>query len=103
MLKQKLQLSLGAIGGIVFHLITLTVYVLPIVMINTSFWWDALFFVILYIFPVTSVIFWIWGLVCAITGPQDIFAIIYYVLFVVLWIPFFVSVIKDLVFRRSDT
>jgi hypothetical protein len=95
-LKEKLQTTLGTIGGIFFYLISLTVYILPLVMIGASFWWDLLFFAILYFFPVSSIVFWIWGLVCAITGPQDAWAIIYYVLFVVMWIPFFVSTIVEL-------
>ena len=95
-LKEKMQTALGAIGGILFYLISLTVYILPLVMIGASFWWDLLFFAILYFFPVSSIVFWIWGLVCAIAGPQDAWAIIYYVLFVVMWIPFFFSTIVEL-------
>ena len=96
MLKEKLQSTLGAIGGILFYLISLTIYILPLVMIGASFWWDLLFFAILYFFPVSSIVFWIWGLVCAITGPQDAWAIIYYVLFAVMWVPFFVSTVREL-------
>lgn len=96
MLKEKLQATLGVIGGILFYLISLTIYILPLVMIGASFWLDLLFFAILYFFPVSSIVFWIWGLVCAITGPQDAWAIIYYVLFVVMWIPFFFSTIAEL-------
>ena len=96
MLKQKLLTSLGVIGYILFYLISLTIYILPLVMIGASFWWDLLFFAILYFFPVSSIVFWIWGLVCAITGQQDIWAIIYYVSFVVMWVPFFVSTILEL-------
>ena len=95
-IKEKLQTTLGTIGGILFYLVSLTIYILPLVMIGASFWWDLLFFAILYFFPVSSIVFWIWGLVCAITGPQDAWAIIYYVLFVVMWIPFFFSSIAEL-------
>ena len=95
-IKEKLQISLGTIGGILFYLISFTVYILPLVMIDASFWLDLLFFAILYFFPVSSIVFWIWGLVCAITGPQDAWAIIYYVLFVVMWVPFFFSTIAEL-------
>lgn len=100
MLKEKLQTTLGAIGGILFYLISFTIYILPLVMIDASFWLDLLFFGILYFFPVSSIVFWIWGLVCAITGPQDAWAIIYYVLFVVMWVPFFISTIAELLSPR---
>jgi hypothetical protein len=99
-LREKLQTTLGAIGGILFYLISCGIYILPLIMIGASFWRNLLFFAILYFFPVSSIIFWIWGLVCAITGPQDAWAIIYYVLFVVMWIPFFVSTILDLLINR---
>lgn len=94
-MKEKLQTTLGAIGGIIFYLVSLTVYILPLVMIGAPFWLDLLFFGVLYFIPISSIVFWIWGLVCAITGPQDAWAIIYYVLFVVMWIPFFVSTIAE--------
>jgi hypothetical protein len=97
-IKEKLQATFGVIGGILFYFVTFSIYILPLVMINASFWLDLLFFAILYFFPVSSIVFWIWGLVCAIIGPQDIWAIIYYILFVVMWIPFFVSTIIDLFF-----
>jgi hypothetical protein len=95
-LKEKFQATLGAVGGVLFYFISLTIYILPLVMIGASFWWDLLFFGILYFFPPSSIVFWIWGLICAINGPQDAWAIIYYILFVVMWIPFFVSTIIDL-------
>lgn len=95
-LKEKLLATFGTIGGILFYLVSFAIYILPLVMIGASFWWDLLFFAILYFVPVSSIVFWIWGLVCAITGPQDAWAIIYYVLFVVLWVPFFFSTIAEL-------
>lgn len=100
-MKEKLQTTFGMIGGIVFYLISLSVYILPLVMIGASFWWDLLFFGILYFFPPSSIVFWIWGLICAINGPQDAWAIIYYVLFVIMWIPFFVSTISELLPSRK--
>ena len=52
------------------------------------------------ILPPASVVFWIWGLVCAINGVQDVFAIVYYVAFVVMWLPFFISTIAAF-FKRD--
>lgn len=39
------------------------------------------------VFGVVGLPLWVWGLAEIIMGPQDIFAIIYYVLFVVIALP----------------
>lgn len=94
-MKDKLQSILGGFGAAIYFVISLLVSVLPFVMIGTSFWLNLLFFGIIQFFPTASVFFWIWGLVAAINGVQDIFAVIYYVLFVVMFLPFFISTILD--------
>ena len=95
-MKEKLLNTLGIFGGILWFIVSALIYVLPFVMIGASFWVNLLLFGIVYFFPYTSAIFWVWGLVCAIQGPQDVWAIIYYVLFVIAFIPFFVSIITNL-------
>lgn len=100
-MKEKLLNSLGCVGAILWYAVSALVYVLPFVMIGGSFWLNLLFFTIVYFFPSSSIIFWGWGLVCAIQGPQDIFAIIYYVLFAIAFLPFFVSTVLELFQRRK--
>ena len=100
-MKEKLLNSLGYVGGIIWFIVSSLIYVLPFVMIGASFWLNLLLFSIVYFFPASSVIFWIWGLVCAIQGPQDVWAIAYYILFAVLFLPFFVSIISSLVRTRK--
>ena len=78
-LKDKLLNSLGTFGIILYYILSSCIFVLPMVMIDTSFFLDLLFFGIMQIFPPTCIIFWIWGLICAITGPQDWLAIVYYI------------------------
>ena len=95
-MKEKLLNTLGAFGGILWFIVSSLIYVLPFVMIGGSFWLNLLLFGIVYFIPSTSVIFWVCGLVCAIQGPQDAWAIIYYVLFVIAFVPFFVSIIINL-------
>lgn len=95
-MKEKLLNALGTFGGILWFIVSAIIYVLPFVMIGESFWLNLLLFGIVYFIPSTSIIFWVWGLVCAIQGPQDVLAIIYYVLFAIAFIPFFVSIILDL-------
>lgn len=96
-LKEKLLTTLGFFGGILWFFVLGLICFLPLAMIGTSFWVNLLLFGIMYFIPSTSGIFWVWGLVCAIQGQQDIWAIIYYVLFVVLFLPYFISVIANLI------
>lgn len=99
-MKDKLLNALGTFGGILWMIISLVIYVLPIVMLGTSFLLDMLFLGVMYWFPPSSVVFWIIGLVCAIKGPQDIIAIIYYIAFVVMFLPFFISVVSSFFSRK---
>ena len=95
-MKDKLVGALGGIGYIIFYIFSLVVYVLPFIMIGTSFLMTLLFLFIQQFFPPVTIVFWIWGLVCAIQGKQDIWAYVYYVLFVVGFLPFFISMLSDL-------
>lgn len=92
-MKEKLLGSLGVLGMIIWYIASAVVYVLPFVMIGASFWLNMLLFGIVYFFPASSAIFWIWGLVCAIQGQQDFWAILYYILFAIMFLPFFVSTV----------
>lgn len=94
-LKEKLSDILGSMGIILYFLIKIFIAILPFVMISKGFIWTMIFSGITMFFPLASVVFWIWGLVCAINGVQDIFAIIYYIAFIVLWVPFFISVVSS--------
>jgi hypothetical protein len=96
-MKEKLLTTLGIFGGILWFFVTGLIYFLPFLMIRASFWLNLLLVGIVYFVPSTSVIFWVWGLVCAIQGQQDVWAIIYYVLFAVMFIPYFISLVCDLI------
>lgn len=95
-MKEKILNAFGALGAILWFVISTLVYVLPFVMIRASFWLNLLFFGIVQLFPASSIIFWVWGLVRAINGVQDIWAIIYYVLFAIMFLPFFMSIVLDI-------
>ena len=100
-MKEKLMNALGTAGIILWYLVSLLIAIIPFVMIGASFLLNLLFFGIVQFFPASSVAFWIWGLVCAIKGPQDAWAIIYYVLFVIMFLPFFISTILNLFNKRK--
>ena len=94
-LKEKINNTFGSIGVFFYILIKVFISVLPFVMIDEGFILTLLFMGASMFFPLSSVVFWIWGLVCAINGVQDVFAIIYYIAFVVIWVPFFFSLISS--------
>lgn len=97
-LKEILTGALGTFGFVLFLLIQLVVSVLPLVMLPVKgfFFWFLIAFV-MYVLPITDVIFWVWGLVCAIGGVQDWLAILYYVCFAVLFLPTFISALLSLI------
>lgn len=102
-MKEKLTNAFGALGGIIYFLFSLTVSVMPFIMIDASFWMTFLFFTIEQLFPLATFVFWIWGLVCAIKGVQDIWAFVYYVLFAVMFIPFIWGCISDLIKAKNES
>lgn len=92
-MKDKLVGSLGCVGMILYYAIGLIVSVLPFIMIDVNFFVNFIFILVSYFFPLITPIFWIWGLVCAIKGVQDFLAIMYYVVFVILWVPYYINII----------
>lgn len=95
-LKEKLLNALGSFGIVLYYLINLLIAVLPILMIHQPFWLDLIILLLATLFPLGTIALWIWGLVCAIIGEQDIFAIFYYVVTVIIFCPFLVSVLADI-------
>lgn len=100
-MKDKLLNALGSAGGILWYLLSLLIAVMPLVMIDAPFLLNLLLWGVMFFIPATSGIFWIWGLFCAFRGPQDLIAIIYYVLFVIMFLPFFISSVLS-IFRKRN-
>ena len=86
-LKEKLASTLGG----AYYILVLISWALPIVMITSlfdlPFWTIFIMTAILLFIPSLSVIAWIVGLIGAIIGKQDIVAVIYYVAFVIRFLP----------------
>ena len=95
-IKEKLANTFGAFGGILYLVIRTIISILPFVMIGGGILLSFFLISINTLIPFASIVFWVWGLVCAITGVQAVWAIIYYVAFAVIWLPFFVSTIIEL-------
>lgn len=100
-MKDKLLNALGSAGVILWYLLSLLIAVMPLVMIDASFLLNLFLLGVMLFIPATSGIFWVWGLVCAIRGQQDLIAIIYYVLFVIMFLPFFISSVLS-IFRKRN-
>jgi len=95
MIKEKLLGALGTFGAILWYVFELFLFVLPLVMIHQGLLLRAVFFFCMVFIPGAPTVFWIWGLVCAIGGPQDVFAIIYYVATAIIFLPYLVSFVCD--------
>lgn len=95
-MTEKLLSALGTVGIIIWYALSLIVYILPFVMIGAPFLLNLVLLAIVYFFPPSTLIFWVWGLIRAIQGEQDFWAILYYVMFAIGFLPFFVSTISDL-------
>lgn len=90
-IKEKLMDALGGLGLTIYYIMSVVGFIFPVVMIMVSFdlpfWMSFVLTAILFILPSFSFIFWIIGLVGAITGPQDVVATIYYVAFALACLP----------------
>lgn len=81
LLKRLLTVWTGAIGVAIFYLISLGMIALPCMMLKLPVW--AIFLVVIAckFIPFAYQVLWIAGLIGAITGKQDAFAVVYYVIF----------------------
>ena len=95
-LRQKLSDSFGFFGVILYYVISLAIVSLPMVVFWDSVVLSFLYFIGYWIFPPISGIFWIWGLFRVISCPQGTFSIIYYIAFVIMFLPFFVAILRSL-------
>lgn len=87
-IKDYLLTSLGTVGMLLFYTISLFITVYPLIMFEMP-WWLYLLLALLVQLVIVNIPFglevlWTIGLVGAISGKQDVFAIIYYILFVVI-------------------
>ena len=87
-IKEFLLTSLGTFGMLLFYAISLFITVYPLIMFEMSWWLYMILALIVQLvivnIPLGLEVLWIIGLIGAISGKQDIFAVIYYVLFVLI-------------------
>lgn len=80
-IKAFLAGALGAFGTVVYVFLCLFAVALPLAMIEMPFWLSLIASGVVMIFPILVHVFILWGFVSALTGPQDVLAVIYYVFF----------------------
>lgn len=97
--KERLEGTYGCLGVVLYYLVSSIIAILPFVMIEANFFITLVLISIEIFIPLTSIVFWIWGLVCAIMGKQDFWTMQYYIVFAVAWLPFYIQIIKSL-FRK---
>ena len=97
-MKDKLFRTLGNLGLVLYYIFRLIVCCLPFVMIGLGFWGNLVLLLAANWFPLLSIVFWIWGLIEAIGGTQDFWAILYYICFAAIFIPFFIGFVSDTIY-----
>ena len=85
------------VGGFILHIVFAGIFqLLPLYVIGLSFWLSVIVVSLLNLIPsigtILSIGSWIWGLVVIINGPQNKFAVAYYILFA-LYMGFFIKTV----------
>lgn len=100
-IKEKLVGLFGTFGLILYGAISILLAFCPLIFLDFGLLIDILIIAVISFFPVlgaiVNAVVWIWALVVCIQGPQDIFAIVYYILFVINFYPYVRAI-----FHRND-
>lgn len=100
-MKEKLSNVLGAFGMILYYVVHILATVMPVAALSVPFIWAFLIFLIESIFPPVSFIVWLIGLILTIIGKQDTFAIVYYIMSVIILLPFYIDTVIS-IFTKKD-
>ena len=84
-LKDWLMNALGGFGCLIYFLVAYLFQFAPLIVLDLHF---IIFFIVFFVIcfipiigTIVNVVIWIWALVVTINGSQDVFAIIYYIIF----------------------
>ncbi len=90
--KEKLVIWFGTFGLVVYFVLSVILAFIPLIFLDFRFWIEFLIIMVISCFQIigsiVNAVIWIWALVVCIRGPQDTFAIIYYILFGINIFPF---------------
>ena len=85
-MKEKLTTALGAVGFVIYYVISVLITFAPLAFLDFSFLIDFIIIAVITTAPfvgnIVNVVIWVWALIVCISGKQDAFSIIYYILFV---------------------
>lgn len=100
-MKEKLQDALGGIGIVLYFVITAFLAVYPIGYLDMPLWVMLIAVAVVTMLPlvgsIAMIVIWVLGFIQAVSGPQTVWEILFYVLFVVQIFKFvsvFVSTMK---------
>lgn len=89
--------NFGFIFGLIVNILICGIAVgFPFVMIDASWWVDALIILVITLYRPAAILLWIWGLICAINGEQTIVTILYYISFAIVPVSILISFIRGL-------
>ena len=90
--KEKLVGLFGTFGLVLYFVLSVALAFFPFVFLNFGFWIECLVILVILWLPligtVVNAVIWIWALVVCIKGPQDVWTIIYYILFIINFFPY---------------
>lgn len=95
-MKEKLEMTLGLFGIILYYAYAVIVLFLPVFVITDSIWIQLILFWVSYKITFSEIILWPLGLYIIIKMPQTPFSVFYYVMFVIGFIPILISNINSL-------
>ncbi len=103
-MKEKIQSSLGSFGLVLWLALSLVACVIPVIVLDFSFWWSLLVFAVVFIFNslggVVMFGLYIWAFIVAVQGPQSVITVIFYVCFVLYVLPNIISLIIALFSKK---
>lgn len=76
----------------------LFIAIIPFFMIKLSSLLVVVLAFVAYLFPITTIIFWIWGIVCVFQRGWGVWPVVYCILFIVLFIPQYLGIL----FRKPN-
>ena len=103
-IRDFLLTSFGTFGFVLFYAIVIFMTVYPLIMFEMSWWLYIVLSLIVQLvivnIPFGLEVLWIIGLIGAISGKQDTFAVIYYILFALIIGPTIIKLVK--IFLSKD-
>lgn len=105
-MRKKLTDALGTVGFILFYLLGIAVFGMPMWELGFPIWVSILLFIAItnipFIGDIIGLGIWIWSFINEIQKPFDIFVIIYYVVLVVYVITMLIPFVQGIISALRD-